>query len=411
MSSFPLCLSPLTQVALLVAVALHAACGSPAIAKGPPGAEDEPRGPDARAAAGGSTSTPTPDEDAPASSRVIVFLPLTGRARTAGNELAQHLEAFRRVHASTSIEVMDVGPDEGSGERLRALMRRGDVVGCVAFADRLSADRLAPIAADTGKPCVFLALGEGVVGFPGKIWRGLHTAPLVSRTVSGLARAQGALRMAIVRPEVPYGEAHAVLMRAAFEAAGGVVVVERVYSAKKPDWSAALNELTKTEFDCLFIPDRATVAASALAHLASMGLWSRGAATSFSDRRSVREIVVLGTPEWYEPSVLRASARYFEGSLFPLAFAEESVTGAKLASHLRDANLGRPTALDALLWDAILALHHHLERRPETSTAPADAVSSSALYSVGVSLLPGSTEAVRSLFAVKVHDGQVSPLP
>ena len=359
---------------------------------------------------------PPADEDAPPpapgrvserspGAQIGVLLPLSGRAARLGTSLAAALAAARGAETDPGPSLVVRDATDEPGAAARALLEQTEVAGLVAVADRAGADAIVEATAEAGKPVVLLTAAESALSHPGRIWRALHTPALVVRTAAGVGLARGGRTALVLRPRTPAAEALANLFHAAWAAGGGQIAGEVDYDPAKPDWKAVAGQIAALSGDTLFLPDTALNAAQALATLASKDIWARGDGARFGKSR-VRELVVLGTPDWYAPEVARQSGRYFEGALFPVPFAVESVAGARLAARFRASGRPAPTALDALLWEAVLALDQAARRATAEGIGVASALARIRSAEATVGLAFEMSDAVQSLFVLTVRDGR-----
>lgn len=412
------------SIGLAVLSALCVGCGARARAQGLPAAKVS-----APAPAAADNDPPPPaaqtahaDEDAPPSAapastalgptpprsgerRVVVLLSQSGKSRRLGEDLAAGLVAGKGTAVGPVFEIADPGGPEEAAARLKGIEERTDVSGVVAVADRALGETLASVAAAGPLPVVLLTPAEGAAAHPGHVWRALHTPALIARTGAGAALARGGKEAIILRPRSTYAETLGRLFQSAWESGGGHVAGEVVYDAGKPDWKSAVESIQQTTGDTLFLADGAVNAAQALATLASADIWPKTSTPRF-ERSKVRELVVIGTPDWYSPEVARQSGRYFEGALIPVPFAVESVQGAKLAARYQAGGHPPPVALDALLWDAVVAVDK-AGRDAQAEGKPTDEVLSSAqVAEASVGLKFDTPDAVQALFVITVKDGR-----
>jgi ABC-type branched-subunit amino acid transport system substrate-binding protein len=345
---------------------------------------------------------------APPGRQVVVLLPLSGRSARLGADLAAGLAAARGAPETPGpdIVVRDAPDGATAASELRTVANRGSVAGVIGLVDRAGAEAVVPAALETGVATVLLTPSDAAVAQPGRVWRALHTPALVVRTAAGAAIARGGREALIVRPRSPAGESYAALFRSVWSAGGGFVSGEDIdYDAAKPDWKDVSRRIADRPGDTIFFPDGAVNAAQGLATMASNGLWARSGAPRF-EKSKVREFLVLGTPDWYVPEVMRQSGRYFEGALFPVAFALESVAGARLATRFAAAGHAPPTVIDGLLWDAVLAVDKAARRAEAEGTTTTAALPRETSAEATVGLRFDAPDAVQSLFVLTVKDGR-----
>jgi ABC-type branched-subunit amino acid transport system substrate-binding protein len=345
---------------------------------------------------------------APPGRQVVVLLPLSGRSARLGADLAAGLAAARGAPDTPGpdIVVRDAPDGATAATELRTVANRGPVAGVIGVVDRAGAEAVVPAALDTGVATVLLTPSDVAVSQPGRVWRALHTPALVVRTAAGAALARGGREALIVRPRSAAGESYATLFRSVWAAGGGLVSGDDIdYDAAKPDWKDVSRRIGERPADTIFFPEGAVNAAQGLAMMAHHGLWSRSGAPRF-EKSKVREFLVLGTPEWYAPEVMRQSGRYFEGALFPVAFALESVAGARLAARFSAAGHAPPTVIDGLLWDAVLAVDKAARRAESEGITTAAALPRETSAEATVGLRFDAPDAVQNLYVLTVKDGR-----
>jgi ABC-type branched-subunit amino acid transport system substrate-binding protein len=364
--------------------------------------------------------SPGADEDAPLrpefpgtlsgppGRRVLVLLPMSGRSAPLGTALAAGLAAARGALDEPGVEVLvrDLATPETLAAALAEVVRDPAIAGTVAVTDRAGAEGLVTPVAETGRPGVLITPADAAVERPGRLWRVFPTPALIVRTAAGAGLARGGRRAAVVRPQTPAAEALASLFRAVWLAGGGTVdPVDLSYEPARPDWARLAGRLGAGDADTVFFPESAVVAAQALATFASHGVWSASPGRTF-ERSKVRTLTFLGTPDWYAPEVMRQSGRYFEGALIPVAFATESVPGARLGARFSAAGRGVPNAVDALLWESVLALDAAGQRAALERSTVLAAMPAISTGQVTVGLRFDRPDALQSLYLLTVRDGR-----
>jgi ABC-type branched-subunit amino acid transport system substrate-binding protein len=344
----------------------------------------------------------------PPGRRVMVLVPMTGRSAPLGTALAAGLAAARgpSTEAGPELLVRDVALDSTLASALAEVVRDPSIVGIAAVVDRSGAADLAERGAATGRPVLMVTAAEAAVEHAGRVWRVFPTPALTVRTAAGAGLARGGKRAAIVRPQTAAAEALAGLFRAVWLAGGGALdPVDLTYDPSKPEWAKVAARLEAGGADTVFFPESAVIAAQALATFASVGVWSASPTRTF-ERSRVRTFTFLGTPDWYAPDVMRQSGRYFEGALIPVAFATESVPGARLAARFSAAGRGVPNAVDALLWESVLALDAAGQAAVHTRANPLATLRGTQTGQVTVGLRFDQPDALQSLYVLTVRDGR-----
>ena len=230
----------------------------------------------------------------------------------------------------------------------------GRAIGAVGIFDRRTAQEAVTIAKSINFPLVLLTLSDAPLCEGCPTWRALHTPLLVARTAVGMSMSRNSKRVLIARPANGYGKTHGHWIRKVVDASGGQVVDEIVWNAKKPNWSATANAIKANDFDTLYLPTNHLAAAQLLRHLAAIGIWARGEKPRFAASEKMREITIIGTPEWYRPEFVRLAGRYGVNTLVPVAYAAETQRGASLAQRLKNHAGTHTTAMDALIEDVLL---------------------------------------------------------
>jgi hypothetical protein len=190
-------------------------------------------------------------------------------------------------------------------------------------------------------------------------------------------------------------------------------LVEEVrLDAKEVDWSRYAKAIRRANAEVIFMPTSPRDGARVLSHLAAEQVWALGQKPRFSKDKKVREVTIVGPPEWYDPEFLRQAARYGDRVLIPVPFAAETARGAPLAETLL-AKTGRaPIALDALLADAITALDRAGRAAAKRGMPVQDTLRTTVLddgYTAGLNF--AEREALPALILLEVHDGKFAPAP
>ncbi len=206
----------------------------------------------------------------------------------------------------------------------------------------------------------------------------------------------------MLRPEGAYGEAHGAWFRAAWRGAGRRALDEVTWAQGKADWGRIAERVARLAPDAIFLPASPADVAQAVRHLAAAGVWVRGKAKRFAREKGVHEVWMVGTPEWYDPRLAEAGARYLEGALVPVPWAAELRQGAPLARRVQAEAGRRATAFDAVLSDAVRAatVAHRAGRALE-------AVSYDEGATPGLDF--GQRDALTALFVVEVGGGGFRP--
>lgn len=333
---------------------------------------------------------------------VALALPMSGGARRLGQNLeqvARHLAATESP-PTLRLAVIDAHSPEVAVQW--ASLRQQSAAGVVLVTpDRAVVASWVEQARSGGLPLVVVSSADEALASPGQAWRAIHGAKLVARTLAGAVVARGIRRIGVVASDSATDESGVRLLKAAFKAGGAEVAFELRHPVTTPDW-AAVSKQTKAAveggIDALAVLEPPVAASQLLAHLARHGVWSSGVVDVPKGQRSV---LVLGTPEWDDPALLAQSARYFEGALVPSPFANETPAGAAMKARLQSVGL-RATALDALMWESLMAL--------ASAGRPGGAALSASPFAQWTSGLDfSSPDALKRLFVLEFAGGKLVP--
>lgn len=336
---------------------------------------------------------------------VALLLPLSGRSAPLGARIqgvADMVGDEDQPGDPTQVEVLDAGSPAKARAAMDSLRGRA-ISGVVAIFDQQTAEGVGGLLGELELPVIALTLSQAPMRSD-RVWRGLHTPPLVARAVAGAGLAAGGRRAAIVYPDIAYGQALARLFEGSWQAGGGEITVQRSFSLEKPDIKAMARDLKGRGFDTLFLPAPPQVAANLLSHFAAeAGVWSKSSRRSMAGRKGVKEVVLLGIPEWYDQRLIDQAGRYVDGALIPVPFATELSNGAAFAGAYTARHNRVPTAFEALTYDAIQALAAAHEAARSTGQPVATALSGSR-YAEGASVgfNFGDREAVQDLYVLEI---------
>ncbi|MCB9547441.1 MAG: penicillin-binding protein activator [Myxococcales bacterium] len=370
------------------------------------------------------TEEDPPPEDTPvvageAGERVHVgvLVPLSGNLRPLGEQLALGLEALQsnedRPGASPGpvLLIRDASQPEDLPAAFDAFVEEG-VFGVVGLFDKAVAPAAAQAAAERGVPLVMLTSSDVATAVEGPVWRALHTPGLVARTAAGAGLMRGGRRAAVLRPDNSYGRTLGSWFSQSWQAGGGEVDGEVVWDANKPDWARVAKKVKGIRADTLFVPCDARAAAQLLSHLAAEGTWVRGVKSRFkAPPKDARELWLIGTPEWYAPSLLTQARRYAEGVMVPVPFALETARGAAFDEQLRRRTEASATAFDALFADVIGAFQVARDRAVKEKLGAVEALTRTRYdqgHTAGLDF--GERDAVQALFLMVVEEGRFTPM-
>jgi ABC-type branched-subunit amino acid transport system substrate-binding protein len=343
-----------------------------------------------------------------------LVLPLSGRSRLLGQQLAEGEKALSgededRPEGGPVLKVRDGGDADAARAAIAALADEDRAFAAVGLFDQGVADAAADAAAEHHLPLVMLTLSDAPVKRGGLLWRALHTPEMAARAAADAGLARGGREVAILAPRNGYGRTLAALFRSAWEAGGGHVSFQTDWDPADPRWPVVAKAARAAAFDTVYIPDGPVGAALLASHLAAENVWSRGPTPRFAGDRKVREVQVLGTPEWYEASLLSQAGRYLEGALVPVPFAAETPGGGAFAERLRKVTQRDPTPFDALLADALSGCQAAYARHGADGAALADDFAAVKVAQASAGLRFDRPEALDRLLLLEVRNGAFAP--
>jgi len=311
---------------------------------------------------------------------IKILLPLSGPFRPIGTNLKAALEA---ILSEDSEDAVSTGPhvtilDGGTFEKANAALEHSeDGKRPFATIGVFDADTSAQLAAHyvyTSEPLIMLTVSNKVTGKDAPIWRAVHTPLLVARTVASAAIQLGARHALIIRRNDGYGREHAQWFSRVWENAKRGSVAELVLKKTPPNFVQIAASLEKRKFDTLFIPMKAIEAAELFQHLAANHIWAKGPKPRFAPTEGMREVLILGTPEWYTPKFVSVARRYGKYVMFPSIYASETARGAVFARQVQRETGRPPTAVLAILSDAIAAMNEANAYHLREKVSPLEAV-------------------------------------
>lgn len=301
--------------------------------------------------------------------RVIgAIAPLTGRARQVGQQVSRGL-----MLASGAPIDGPPGPDDpqlvlrdDSGDPSRAaqavedLVSEHRVIAIIGPLEGRAAHLAAQRAQDLGVPLIAL-VPDPTVTEPGAMIFRLYPSPHDEAVaLVRAARARGATRFAILRPDHAYGRAMEAAFVEAVREAGGEVVAEAHYEAAATSFGDVIARLAEESFDALFVPDRGRQLNLIAPALAAAGLWSTRAGANAP--RGGRGITLLAPSVAIDPRLLRSS-RYLQGALFSSPFHAASAAGPGRAftDAYEQRFHGTPDPFAAYAYDAFQLVRRAVE--------------------------------------------------
>jgi ABC-type branched-subunit amino acid transport system substrate-binding protein len=231
---------------------------------------------------------------------------------------------------------------------LASLHRVIAIIGPVEGDSALAAARRAQ---ELGVPLIALSPAGGITEVGPMIFRLFVTPAREVEALAGAARARGATRFAVLRPDTPYG----IAMRDAFEAelraGGGELVADATYPADATSFGEPIATLGAARFDALFVPDAGRRLALIAPALAAAGLVSVPSGTTPAP--GARAVLLLVPSVGWDAQLARRSGRYLQGAVFSRPFDPAGEPGAgAFAGEFRTRYGSPPDHYAAYSYDA-----------------------------------------------------------
>ena len=258
------------------------------------------------------------------------ILPLSGRAREVGAEAMRGL--------LTASESMQEGIPEGrrfrlvvrddGGDPARAaaavedLVQTEHVIAILGPIEGASAESAAQRAQALGVPILLLSPAEGLTGIGNDVFRTYLTNAAEATTIArdGLA-AHGIRDVAIVYPDIPYGQALRAAVAAEAAQRGQRIVTEVHYPAGTRSFGELLAPLRTANVEAIVLPCTASDVRLIAPALAAAGLWSAPHGSNpVGAPSSARPVQLVLTSVGMDAETLRAASRYLQGALVSTAY-------------------------------------------------------------------------------------------
>ena len=289
------------------------------------------------------------------------ILSLSGRARQVGEVALRGLMLAANLPPSGPVSpdapqliVRDDGGDsQRAVEAVDELVNVHRVVAIVGPMDRTTTLAAASRAQELGVPLVALTPASGVVAVGPRIFQALATAASEVTALVRFAKAQQLSRVAILHPDSSYGSTLASLFSQALYAETGVQpVAVQSYPADATAFGHEIAELSKHQFDALFLPDASPRIALLAPALAAAGLWSTPLGKKPPGKG--RAVQLLIPSVGFSGDLAQKSGRYLQGAAFTTPFAENSSDpSAQAFADRYQAEYGSPpNTLAAVAYDA-----------------------------------------------------------
>ncbi len=336
------------------------------------------------------------------------ILPLTGTYGQFGNRVLAGIELAlaecNSVPGATPVRLIikDSKSDPDVAARaLEYLVQKEKAIGIIG--PMITAEHVAETAHNLGLPIITLTQKEDITKTGDFVFRSFLT-PLqqIKTVVPYVVHTLGYKKFAIIYPDDTYGIRFMNLFWEELIQQGGQVVGIESYESKQTDFAAPIKKLTGRyykrvepieaaaeeieeymgdeevkvdepegpesiiDFDAIFIPDTSKSISLIAPQL------------SYND---VTDVLLIGTNLWYSPGLLRQSAGYVQGAVFPSGFFVEDSNPVvrKFVKNFQDTFGRKPTFLDAQGYDIANLLFQVVEN-PTVCTRNALKVS---LHQVG----------------------------
>ncbi len=323
------------------------------------------------------------------------ILPLTGPYEQFGNRVLSGIElALAEFSSATGappvrLIIKDSKSDpEAATRALEYLANKERIIGIIG--PMITAEYVAETANSLGLPIITLTQKEDITKTGNFIFRDFLTPLQQIKTIVPYAvNILGYKKFAIIYPEDTYGKRFMNLFWNELIQHGGQVVGIESYKNKQTDFAAPIKKLVglyyervepikvdsdevieknntdETEdvgveeaeaaepeepepiidFDAIFIPDTS----KSISLIAPQLLYN-----------DVSDVLLIGTNLWYSPWLLRQSAGYVQGSVFPSGFFVEnsSLVVQEFVKNFQDTFGRKPTFLSAQGYDTAKLLFH-----------------------------------------------------
>jgi ABC-type branched-subunit amino acid transport system substrate-binding protein len=319
----------------------------------------------------------------PARLVVGVLAPLSGPNAAVGARVMRGAMLAGRVFepdARPRLTVVTLDSADPPADNLAALERAG-AIAVVGPVDKALVPTYAPLMARAQIPMVALStesFAPPADGSPGDAWVFRHfiSVEAEARAAAQLAVARfGDARVAVVFPEIGYGELAARVFTEHARALGAQVVASRSYDRGATDHTSHARALAAAKPQAIFIPDTGGKVAEITAFIAREGIW--GAPHDATARDAKRTYVhYLGTSLWRDPAISGLTASYVDGAVFPVWFGQSVGGDAARAFELAHqrafgarASLYEAFTYDAVTWLRQVVLDEGMRRGPSARAA------------------------------------------
>lgn len=251
------------------------------------------------------------------------LVPLTGPNSGVGRRAMQGMVlAMEAFESRSSARVTLIFEDSAGkpGEVMESLEAQG-VSAVVGPLDGGRAEAFAKLARDLEIPMITLTSK-----YPGGraetawVFNNFMDPAAEARAVADLAfEKYGDRRMAVVYPDIGYGDFLREVFVERVRQLGGRVVLEAGYDRERSDYSRVAGRVARAKPEAVFIPDTGKKVAELSAFLAEKNVWGAGETRPEDSKRQY--VHYLGTSLWHDPILLRQAANYLERPLIPVWYA------------------------------------------------------------------------------------------
>lgn len=265
-------------------------------------------------------------------STIGCILPLSGRSRLVGETV---LKGVMQGAGAISIgngqrlivAVQDSKSDpETAADAVELLVKEKRVAAIVGPMDGSAAEAAAEVAEDLEIPLLLFSIRKEPQKERRFAFREFSTNRSEVRALVRAAKESGNSKVAVLFPSSGYGRTMKGLMAEEVQAKGLEMVGAISYDPKSSSFVGATRELSKMDFDSLFIPDGAARIALVAPSLASAGLWSTP--IGMEPDGPGRGIQLLIPSAGLSKDLPRRAGRYLNGALFTSYLNRESSPGA-----------------------------------------------------------------------------------
>jgi ABC-type branched-subunit amino acid transport system substrate-binding protein len=337
-----------------------------------------------------------------------------------GVQLAVHTYNLQEPNNRVELIVKDT---EGSPEKAVAALNELATKGIVAAIGPLltkEAEALAPALDKLRVPAITpAASGEGIGKLSPWLFRNALTNSSQAAAAAQYALEQNLKKFVIFYPDDAYGKDLARLFTKALERKAEILatisypsdikdfgpyakkVIEIDLRSRKipiPEDEAERKKLFldyTPGFDALYLPGHAERVGLIIPQLAFY---------------NIKGVAMIGSNDWHSPDLIERAERHVEGAVFTDGFFPESVDPAikPVIDAYRSAYQEDPDLLSVQAYDAAMMVLMLLKEHKDTPPAIREGLLAMKEYPgiSGVTTFPGSGEAQKKLFLIKVQDGK-----